>query len=134
MTIQVVDDSIGEPEEVFYGSLSLVGSSPVNITEDRADILIIDDDSKKSSHVHFMLHYTLFTVRVWFEPTFYTVNESSATVTLIVRTNVPGGPPLGEVEFYTVDNTAICKPNTLNVEHGINLHPPFVKIQHPETL
>ena len=63
-----------------------------------------------------MLHYTLFTVRVWFEPTFYTVNESSGTVTLVVRTNVPGGPPLGEVEFYTVDNTAICKPNMLNIE------------------
>ncbi|CAI8033561.1 FRAS1-related extracellular matrix protein 2, partial [Geodia barretti] len=98
VTIQVVDDSIGEPEEVFYGSLSLVGSSPVNITEDRANILITDDD-----------------IRVWFEPTFYTVNESSATVTLIVRTNVPGGPPLGEVEFYTVDNTAISSGDFIEV-------------------
>lgn len=51
----------------------------------------------------------LFTVRVWFEPTSYTVDESSGAVTLIVRTNVAGGPPLGEVEFYTVDETAVGK-------------------------
>ena len=48
-------------------------------------------------------------MRVWFEPTSYIIDESSGTVNLIVWTNVPGGPPLGEVEFYTLDETATCK-------------------------
>lgn len=48
-------------------------------------------------------------MRVWFEPTAYVVDESSGRVFLTIRTNVPGGPPAGEVEFYTEDGTATCK-------------------------
>ena len=59
--------------------------------------------------------FSSFIVRVWFEPSSYTVDESSGTVTLIVRTNVPGGPPDGSVEFYTVDDTAVCKPYRANL-------------------
>ena len=47
-------------------------------------------------------------VQVWFQPTSYTVDEDAGTVTLIVMTNVPGGPSGGGVEFYTVDDTATC--------------------------
>lgn len=46
VTIPVVDDSIGEPEEIFYGSLSIVGSSYVQITRERAGITVTDNDSK----------------------------------------------------------------------------------------
>ena len=60
MTIPIVDDSIGEPEEVFYGSLSIVGSSPVIITEERADIHITDNDSKQSFCAHFKCNYTVY--------------------------------------------------------------------------
>ncbi|CAI8033563.1 Extracellular matrix protein 3, partial [Geodia barretti] len=90
VTVPIVDDSVGEQEEVFYGSLSIVGNANVRISQDRADINIIDND-----------------VRVWFEPTAYSVDESAGRVTLIVRTNVPGGPSDGEVEFHTVNGTAI---------------------------
>ena len=48
-----------------------------------------------------------FTARVWIEPTSYTVNEDAATVDLIVRSNIPGGPPNGAVQFHTEDGTAI---------------------------
>ena len=46
---------------------------------------------------------------MWFEPTAYTVNEDAGTVTLTIKTNVPGGPSDGGVEFYTEDGTAIGK-------------------------
>jgi hypothetical protein len=90
VTVPIVDDSVGEQEEVFYGSLSIVGNANVRISQDRADINIIDND-----------------VRVWFEPTAYSVDESAGRVTLIVMTNVPGGPSDGEVEFHTVNGTAV---------------------------
>ena len=47
-----------------------------------------------------------FTAQVWFEPTSYIVNEDASTVDLIVRTNIPGGPPSGSVQFLTEDGTA----------------------------
>ena len=47
-----------------------------------------------------------FTARVWFEPTSYIVNEDASTVDLIFRTNIPGGPPNGSVQFLTEDGTA----------------------------
>ena len=43
-TITIVDDSLAEPEEVFYGSLSLVGQSNIQISQDKATIFIIDND------------------------------------------------------------------------------------------
>ena len=46
--VPIVDDSIGEVAETFYGTLTVVGSSPVQITEGRAEVLIIDDDSKQA--------------------------------------------------------------------------------------
>ena len=47
---------------------------------------------------------------MWFDPTSYTVSERDGVVTLTIRTNAPGGPPPGSVEFYTLDGTAISKP------------------------
>ena len=49
--------------------------------------------------------YIVITARVWFELTSYTVNEDAGTVTLTIKTNVPGGPSDGDVEFYTEDDT-----------------------------
>ena len=43
-TISVVDDSLPEPKEVFYCSLSLVGQSNIQISQDKATIFIIDND------------------------------------------------------------------------------------------
>ena len=43
---------------------------------------------------------------VWFEPYSYTVNEAAGTVTLTIRTNIAGGPPVGSVRFGTMDGTA----------------------------
>ena len=43
---------------------------------------------------------------MWFEPISYTVNEDAGTVTLTIKTNVPGGLSDGDVEFYTEDDTA----------------------------
>ena len=43
---------------------------------------------------------------MWFEPTVYTVNEDTGTVTLTIKTNVPGGPSDGGVQFHTEDDTA----------------------------
>ena len=48
----------------------------------------------------------VYTVRVWFEPTSYTVNEDAGVVLITVMTNIPGGPPAGTVTFNTVDGTA----------------------------
>ena len=47
VAVPVVDDTLGEIAETFYGSLMVVGTSTVQVTEDRADILIIDDDSEQ---------------------------------------------------------------------------------------
>ena len=44
--IPIINDNIGELEEVFYGMLSIVGSSNVKIIQDEAEIYIIDDDGK----------------------------------------------------------------------------------------
>lgn len=44
--------------------------------------------------------------RVFFDPTSYSVNENAGSATITVRTDVPGGPPDGAVEFYTEDLTA----------------------------
>ena len=43
-TITIVDDSLPEPEEMFYGSLSLVGQSNIQIIPETAVIHIIDND------------------------------------------------------------------------------------------
>ena len=43
---------------------------------------------------------------VFFDPTSYTVNEDTGVATLTVRTNVPGGPVDGAVQFYTEDGSA----------------------------
>ena len=53
--------------------------------------------------------YIVIIARVWFEPTSYTGNEDAGTVTLTIKTNVPGGPSDGGVEFYTEDGTATGK-------------------------
>lgn len=46
------------------------------------------------------------TPTVFFDPTSYNVNENAGTVTLTIRTNVPGGPDDGAVVFYTEDGSA----------------------------
>ena len=43
---------------------------------------------------------------VFFDPTSYTVNEDAGVAILTVRTNVPGGPVDGAVQFYTEDGSA----------------------------
>ena len=43
-TITIVDDSLDEPEEMFYCSLSLVGQSNIQISQETAVIHIIDND------------------------------------------------------------------------------------------
>ena len=46
VVVPIIDDSIGELAEVFYGTLTNVNNSNVNITEDQAEIHVIDDDGK----------------------------------------------------------------------------------------
>ena len=46
------------------------------------------------------------TPTVFFDPTSYYVNESDGIATIIVTTDVPGGPQDGAVEFYTEDDSA----------------------------
>ena len=38
------------------------------------------------------------------------MSEGDGVVTLTIKTNALGGPPSGSVEFYTLDGTAISKP------------------------
>ena len=38
------------------------------------------------------------------------MSEGDGVVTLTIKTNAPGGPPPGSVEFYTMDGTSISKP------------------------
>ena len=42
--VPILDDSTAEAEEIFYGSLATVGDVNVEITQERAEIRIIDDD------------------------------------------------------------------------------------------
>lgn len=42
--VPIVDNSIGEREEVFYGILTITSTDNVAITQERADIHITDDD------------------------------------------------------------------------------------------
>ena len=44
--IPIIDDSIGEGEEIFYGSLATSGDANVIVTEDTAEVHIIDDDGR----------------------------------------------------------------------------------------
>ena len=46
VVVPIIDDNIGELDEVFYGTLTNVGSSNVQITADQAEIHVIDDDGK----------------------------------------------------------------------------------------
>ena len=48
ITVPIVDDSVGELEEVFYGSLTNLGQSNVQIIQGTADIHILDDDGQKN--------------------------------------------------------------------------------------
>ena len=38
------------------------------------------------------------------------MSEGDGVVTLTIKTNAPGGPPPGSVEFYTLGGTAIGMP------------------------
>lgn len=46
MTVPIVHDSVGETDEVFYGTLTLAEGSAVNITQGQASIHVLDDDSE----------------------------------------------------------------------------------------
>ena len=46
MTVPIVDDSVAESYEVFYGRLSNVGGSSVQIDQDTAEVIICDDDGE----------------------------------------------------------------------------------------
>ena len=61
---------------------------------------------KNACYIHLHIIILWSTVQVWFEPISYTVSEDAGTVTLTIKTNVPGGPSDGGVEFYTEDGTA----------------------------
>lgn len=54
--VPILDDTVGEPEEMFYGSLSTPSGANVLITQDSAQIRIIDDDGMLAYNVS-----TLFT-------------------------------------------------------------------------
>ena len=45
-------------------------------------------------------------MKVWFEPSSYVVDEAAGIVILTIRTNIPGGPADGVVQFNTADGTA----------------------------
>ena len=64
---------------------------------------------KKMSYAFCLLlvSRTAPTPSVFFDPASYTVNENAGTATLTIRTDVPGGPVDGAVEFYTEDGSAI---------------------------
>ena len=65
VTVPIVDDSVGEHEEVFYGNLTAVGNFIVQIPQDRADIHINDDDGEKNVHhtLIVIIKHTLFSAQ-----------------------------------------------------------------------
>ena len=42
--VEIIDDSLGEEEEIFYGSLTPASAANVLITQDTAEVHIIDND------------------------------------------------------------------------------------------
>ena len=44
ITVSIEDDSVWEPDEIFYGRLVSTGIASVNITHDTATVTILDDD------------------------------------------------------------------------------------------
>ena len=44
LEVPIIDNSIAEEEEIFYGSLATIGDASVVITQERAEIHIIDND------------------------------------------------------------------------------------------
>ena len=92
---------------MFYGSLSTPSGANILITQDSAQIRIIDDDGMYVNIIIATFTNHFYPVSVWFQPSIYMVHEDNETVTVIIRTNVPGGPPAGSVAFTTVDGTAL---------------------------
>ena len=45
ITVSIEDDSVWEPDEIFYGRLVNTGIASVNIPKDTATVTILDDDS-----------------------------------------------------------------------------------------
>ena len=46
VVVPIVDDTISEQAEVFYGTLTSSESTNIQITEDRSEIHIIDNDGR----------------------------------------------------------------------------------------
>ena len=44
ITVSIEDDSVWEPDEIFYGRLVNTGIASVNIPHDTATVTILDDD------------------------------------------------------------------------------------------
>ena len=59
---------------------------------------------------HFTFFYYCYVTAgvlvVYFDQTSHTTHEGDGSVTLVLRTNVAGGPPNGSVVFYTEDSSA----------------------------
>ena len=56
---------------------------------------------------------------MFFDPTSYTVNENDGTATITVRTDTPGGPQDGAVQFFTEDGTATGQSIPLVYESSV---------------
>ena len=61
--IPITDDSIGEGDEIFYGSLAPIGAASVAITRDRADVTIVDNDGTIDSlHAKYCIYISTLLV------------------------------------------------------------------------
>ena len=56
---------------------------------------------------------------MFFDPTSYTVNENDGTATITVRTDTPGGPQDGAVQFFTEDGTATGHLLCMNHQYSL---------------
>ena len=48
VSVPIIDDTFWEPDEIFYGNLTKIGNQNVQITQDTAEVLIKDNDGKRS--------------------------------------------------------------------------------------
>lgn len=45
ITIPIENDNVIEPDEIFFGRLEATGTGEVLVTQDRAEVTIVNDDS-----------------------------------------------------------------------------------------
>ena len=52
VSIPITDDTVFEPDEIFYSTLIILGHEDVVITQDTAEVLILYNDRKCDDDLH----------------------------------------------------------------------------------